>query len=122
VIHCKDEEVIMAFGIEKPAFRIVVNTWGTMGAIGASTGFAPAMTLAPGGIGGSVVSDNITVKHLMNIKRLGYPIAKPPELALSLAPDVVREGTPPPSDDGGTLDDEAIERIVRKVLSQLYPS
>ncbi|WP_298004734.1 aldehyde dehydrogenase family protein, partial [Anaerolinea sp.] len=31
VIHARDEEVIMAFGIEKPAFRIIVNSWGTMG-------------------------------------------------------------------------------------------
>jgi acetaldehyde dehydrogenase (acetylating) len=122
VIHCKDEEVILAFGIEKPAFRIIVNTWGTMGAIGATTGFMPAMTLAPGGIGGSVVSDNITVKHLMNIKRLGYPIAKPPDLALSLAPDVVSDGSATPASTNGAVDDEAIERIVRKVISQLYPS
>jgi acetaldehyde dehydrogenase (acetylating) len=121
VIHCRDEEIILAFGIEKPAFRIIVNTWGTMGAIGATTGFAPAMTLAPGGIGGSVVSDNITVKHLMNIKRVGYPVARPPEMALVLAPDVIRDGSPTPADAAGEdLDDEAIERIVRKVISQIY--
>jgi acetaldehyde dehydrogenase (acetylating) len=122
VIHCKDEEIIMAFGIEKPAFRIIVNTWGTMGAIGATTGFSPAMTLAPGGIGGSVVSDNITVKHLLNVKRLGYPVAKPPDLALTLAPDVVRDGSSPAASASEAVDDEAIERIVRKVISQLYPS
>jgi acetaldehyde dehydrogenase (acetylating) len=121
VIHCRDEEIILAFGIEKPAFRIIVNTWGTMGAIGATTGFAPAMTLAPGGIGGSVVSDNITVKHLMNIKRVGYPVARPPETALTLAPDVVRDGSSTPAGAAGQdLDDEAIERIVRKVISQIY--
>ncbi|HSE08588.1 MAG TPA: aldehyde dehydrogenase family protein, partial [Nocardioidaceae bacterium] len=60
VIHATDEDVILAFGIEKPAFRILVNTWGTLGAIGATTGVMPAMTLAPGGVGGAVVSDNIT--------------------------------------------------------------
>jgi acetaldehyde dehydrogenase (acetylating) len=119
VIHCKDEEIILAFGIEKPAFRIIVNTWGTMGAIGATTGFMPAMTLAPGGIGGSVVSDNITVKHLMNVKRLGYPIAKPPDMALSLAPDVVQDGSTT-NYVNDEVDDETIERIVRKVISQLY--
>ena len=28
VIHATDEDVVLAFGIEKPAFRILVNTWG----------------------------------------------------------------------------------------------
>jgi acetaldehyde dehydrogenase (acetylating) len=121
VIHCKDEEVILAFGLEKPAFRIIVNTWGTMGAIGATTGFAPAMTLAPGGIGGAVVSDNITVKHLMNVKRLGYPTARPPALAATPAPDVVQEGEAATA-SAGIDDDETIEKIVRKVIAQLYPS
>ena len=58
VIHAHDQEAIDAFGLEKPAFRIVVNTWGTMGAIGATTGVMPSMTLAPGGLGGAVVGDN----------------------------------------------------------------
>ena len=93
VIHCRNEDIILAFGLEKPAFRIVVNTWGTLGAIGATTGVMPAMTLAPGGIGGAVVGDNITVTHLLNIKRLAYETSRPPELATTPAPDV--ETSPP---------------------------
>ena len=93
VIHATDEDVILAFGIEKPAFRIVVNSWGTLGAIGATTGVMPAMTLAPGGIGGAVVSDNITVTHLLNVKRLAYPLQDPPAGAYEHAPDV--RGAPP---------------------------
>jgi acetaldehyde dehydrogenase (acetylating) len=38
VIHATDEDVIHAFGMEKPAFRILVNTWGTFGAIGGHHG------------------------------------------------------------------------------------
>ena len=34
IIHANDERVIMAFGLEKPVFRILVNTMGTLGAIG----------------------------------------------------------------------------------------
>ena len=48
----------------------------------------PAMTLAPGGIGGAVVSDNITVTHLLNIKRLAYALREPPAAAFEHAPDV----------------------------------
>jgi acetaldehyde dehydrogenase (acetylating) len=89
VIHATDDDVILAFGIEKPAFRILVNTWGTLGAIGATTGVMPSMTLAPGGVGGSVVSDNITVTHLLNIKRVAYPLRDPPPAAYEPAPGVV---------------------------------
>ncbi len=121
VIHARDEEVILAFGIEKPAFRIVVNSWGTMGAIGATTGVAPAMTLAPGGIGGAVVSDNITVTHLMNVKRLAYETNPPPELATVLAPDVEGSGLPATT-TGGSVAVEDIEEIVKRVMQKLYPN
>ena len=33
-IHCRDENIIMEFGLEKPAFRILVNTMATLGAVG----------------------------------------------------------------------------------------
>ena len=59
VIHATDDDIILTFGIEKPAFRILVNTWGSLGAIGVTTGVMPALPLAPGGVGGAVVSDNI---------------------------------------------------------------
>jgi acetaldehyde dehydrogenase (acetylating) len=127
VIHATDEDVILAFGIEKPAFRILVNTWGTLGAIGATTGVMPAMTLAPGGVGGAVVSDNITVTHLLNVKRLAYALHDPPPGAYEHAPDV--RGAP--HQDGGArsgpvtrparggADDDQVERIVRRVLQEL---
>ena len=51
-IHSRDEEAILAFGIEKPAFRVLVNTWGSLGGVGFTTGLAPSLTLAPGGVGG----------------------------------------------------------------------
>src|SRR6478672_5361275 len=60
VIHSQDERVIDAFFQDKPAFRISVNTNSALGAVGYTTGFAPAMTLGPGTWGGSSTSDNIT--------------------------------------------------------------
>ncbi len=123
VIHATDEDVILTFGIEKPAFRILVNTWGTLGAIGATTGVMPALTLGPGGIGGAVVGDNITTTHLLNVKRLAYPLREPPPIAYELAPDV-RPGAPTTARDGRTAAgamvlDEQVERIVARVLAQL---
>lgn len=73
-IHSQNEQVIEQFFFEKPAFRIVVNSMVALGAVGYTTGFAPAMTLGPGSWGGSITSDNVTPMHLINIKRLGAEI------------------------------------------------
>ena len=73
-IHSQDEQVILEFGLKKPAFRIVVNSPATHGSIGLTTGLDPAMTLGCGGYGGNITSDNISPRHLLNIKRLAYEI------------------------------------------------
>ena len=73
-IHSKNENVILQFGLKKPAFRICVNTPTTHGSIGLTTGLDPAMTLGCGGWGGNITSDNISPKHLLNIKRLAYEV------------------------------------------------
>jgi acetaldehyde dehydrogenase (acetylating) len=73
-IHSRNDEVILQFGLKKPAYRIVVNSPTTHGSIGLSTGLEPAMTLGCGGYGGNITSDNITPRHLLNIKRLAYEI------------------------------------------------
>jgi acetaldehyde dehydrogenase (acetylating) len=51
-----------------------VNTPTTHGSIGLTTGLDPAMTLGCGGWGGNITSDNITPRHLLNIKRLAYEL------------------------------------------------
>ena len=71
-IHSTDEDIIMDFGLHKPAFRICVNTSATFGSVGLTTGVPPSMTLGCGTPGGNITSDNITPLHLINIKRLAY--------------------------------------------------
>jgi acetaldehyde dehydrogenase (acetylating) len=73
-IHSRNDQVILEFGLKKPAFRIVVNTPTTHGSIGLTTGLDPAMTLGCGGYGGNITSDNISPRHLLNIKRVAYEI------------------------------------------------
>ena len=73
-IHSRDEGVILEFGLRKPASRIVVNTPTTHGSIGLTTGLDPAMTLGCGGFGGNITSDNISPRHLLNIKRLAHAL------------------------------------------------
>ena len=73
-IHSQNEQVILEFGLKKPAYRIIVNSPTTHGSIGLTTGLDPAMTLGCGGWGGNITSDNISPKHLLNVKRLAWEL------------------------------------------------
>ena len=107
IIYANDERVIMAFGLEKPVFRILVNTMGTLGAIGLTTGVMPSLTLGSGGVGGAITGDNVSAYHLINIKRLAYETMAPPLEAF-----LPGEKTASPSA-------EDLERVVRQVVSEI---
>jgi acetaldehyde dehydrogenase (acetylating) len=111
IIHASDENVIMAFGLEKPVFRIGVNTMGTLGSIGLTTNVMPSMTLGAGGIGGSITGDNVGVYHLFNIKRMAFETSRPPEMAM-------RSGTTPAGPIYGPTPGE-IETVVEEVVRQI---
>ncbi len=71
-LHSNDKEIIMKFALEKPAFRVVINTPSSVGAVGYTTDLIPSMTLGPGTWGGSIISENVSAMHLMNIKTLAF--------------------------------------------------
>jgi acetaldehyde dehydrogenase (acetylating) len=126
VIHAQDEKVILQFGLEKPVFRILVNTWGTLGATGYTTGVVPSMTLGSGGIGGAITGDNITVHHLINIKRMAYEINVPPDAAFlpGSTDDVAQRRTytsvaPATVASSNRAADPQVDEIVRRVLAEL---
>jgi len=118
-IHSRNEQVILEFGLKKPAYRICVNTPSTLGAIGFTTGLDPSMTLGCGGFGGNITSDNITPRHLLNIKRLAYetrPIAPGPGAqAAAGAPDARLPQAPPKP----TPEPIAAEALTRRIDSFL---
>ena len=91
-IHSRNEEVILEFGLKKPAYRIVVNTPTSHGSVGLTTGLDPAMTLGCGGWGGNITSDNISPRHLLNIKRLAYEVT--PAVTREAAREAAREFGP----------------------------
>jgi acetaldehyde dehydrogenase (acetylating) len=116
VIHATDENVILQFGLEKPVFRILVNTMGTLGSVGLTTNLMPSMTLGSGGIGGSISGDNITTTHLMNIKRVAYEVRTPPNDAmLDAAAPVAASG----SSNGSRPSQADVETIVRAVIEEV---
>ncbi len=117
VIHATNEDVILRFGLEKPVFRILVNTMGTLGAVGLTTSIMPSMTLGSGGIGGSISGDNITTTHLMNVKRMAYEVSPPPS-------DVLLGGASSPispsnSTEKPSVTTRDVEEIVRRVLKEI---
>lgn len=88
-IHSMDEDIVMKFALEKPAFRILVNTVAALGAVGYTNELLPSMTLGPGTFGGSIISENVSAKHLINIKRLAFetrPINAPGEAPAAARP------------------------------------
>jgi acyl-CoA reductase-like NAD-dependent aldehyde dehydrogenase len=72
-VHARDEKVLEAWFLEKPANRIIVNGPCSQGAVGYSTWLVPSMSLGCGPQAGNITSDNITVKHLLNVKRVAFP-------------------------------------------------
>ena len=113
-IHSQDEAVIREFALKKPVSRLLVNTPGALGGVGATTGLPPALTLGCGAVGGSATSDNIGPLNLINIRRVAR--------GLRQLSDLRREaGTSPQTADvaASVVSREEIEAIARAVLARL---
>ena len=111
IIHATNEEIIYAFGLEKPVFRIGVNTMGTLGMIGFTTGIMPSLTLGSGGVGGAITGDNINVHHLYNVKRLAFETSPPPDEAFLPGRALVGNIQEP--------DFDALETLVRDTVQEI---
>ncbi len=70
-LHCESDEIISAFST-LPAGRIVINTPTLFGGMGFSCATDPSFMLGTGTWSGSIVSDNVTPLHLINIKRIAH--------------------------------------------------
>ncbi len=70
-IFSNEEEKIMYFAEVTQAGRLLVNQPASQGALGGTfNGLNPSLTLATGAGGKTSTTDNITIKHLMNVQRL----------------------------------------------------
>lgn len=108
VIHSEDENIVREFGLRIPVSRLLVNTPGALGGIGASTNLVPALTLGCGAVGGSSTSDNIGPMNLLNIKRVAYGVKELEELRGN-------EGVQP----AAQIPEEYLEFIISKVVEKL---
>ena len=118
-IHCEELPIIEAFGLEKPASRIVVNSGTTFGGIGATTGIQPSMTLGCGSFGNNITSDNIGPQHLLNIKRVAFGIREM-ETQQEERHEVADRAVQSLQAQGKLgISREEVMRIVQSVLSEL---
>ncbi|WP_408956625.1 bifunctional acetaldehyde-CoA/alcohol dehydrogenase [Natroniella sp. ANB-PHB2] len=70
-IHSKDQQIIDQFSDKLQAGRLLINTPTTFGAIGdLYNHLTPSLTLGCGTYGGNSTTDNVSVEHLYNIKRI----------------------------------------------------
>lgn len=111
-LHTEDDTVAKEFALEMPVSRLMVNTLSSIGAVGATTALTPSLTLGCGSFGGNITSDNVTARHLINIKRMAYgikevTIPKPSNSTVQERKEVT-----------GNND---IENIVDQVLKQVSP-
>jgi acetaldehyde dehydrogenase / alcohol dehydrogenase len=72
IIHTRNAALSERFAAEMPASRILVNSPGTQGVLGVTTGLTLSMTLGCGTWGGTSTTDSVTYRHLLNIKRVAY--------------------------------------------------
>lgn len=110
IIHSNNEEIIREFALRKPVSRMLVNTPGALGGIGASTNLAPALTLGCGAVGGSSTSDNIGPMHLLNIRRVAYGVRELEDL---------RPKTAATKAGSVEIPEELVSMLIEKVLERL---
>ncbi|SUY48033.1 ethanolamine utilization protein eutE [Clostridium putrefaciens] len=110
-LHTEDKEVIKAFALRMPVARLLINTSGTFGGLGATTNLIPALTLGCGAIGGSSTSDNIGPLNLLNIKRVAFGVKEQEEITGNITSEVSSTET--------SMSKDQLELIIRKVVEQL---
>ncbi|PLT32691.1 aldehyde dehydrogenase family protein [Bacillus sp. V5-8f] len=130
-IHTNDFQVAEEFASAMPVSRIMVNTLASIGAVGATTGLKPSFTLGCGSYGGNITSDNISARHLINIKRLAFVTKEATIPQESTRPifsvnsevekvqEIVGNVLANLKMDKKSMDKNDLTRLVQKVVSQI---
>lgn len=117
-VHTGSRDAAREYGIRMPVSRVVVNSPSTHGAIGFTTDLEPSMTLGCGSWGGNVTSDNISPRHLVDIKRIAFE-TRPINQAAAEERTAARATA-----SSRTVDRAAIAALVDKFLAErhVHPS
>jgi len=112
-IHTGNREAAKEYGTRMPVSRVIVNSPSTHGAIGFTTDLEPSMTLGCGSWGGNVTSDNISPRHLIDVKRIAFE-TKPINQAAASERTLARPAQPL------TVDRAAIAALVDRFLAERH--
>jgi len=118
-IHTESREAAREYGIRMPASRVIVNSPSTHGAIGFTTDLEPSMTLGCGSWGGNVTSDNISPRHLLDIKRIAFE-TRPINQASTADRVAERVAARPAARPGAAVDRAEIAAMVDRFLSERH--
>ncbi len=113
-VHTSSRDAAREYGIRMPVSRVIVNSPSTLGAIGFTTDLEPSMTLGCGSWGGNVTSDNISPRHLMDIKRIAFETRPVNRAAEAERPAATA------SAGGATVDRASIAALVNRFLSERH--
>lgn len=108
-MHANDDALVRRFSLRIPASRILINTPGALGGIGATTNLFPALTLGCGAVGGSSTSNNIGPMDVINIKRVAYGTKEIEE---------IRQGAPT-SIGTASCSEDLINELVKRIMKEL---
>ncbi|TVX94586.1 acetaldehyde dehydrogenase (acetylating) [Paenibacillus agilis] len=111
MIHSENEEIIRQFALKQPVSRLLVNTPGALGGIGATTAIAPALTLGCGAVGGSSTSDNVSPMNLLNIRKLTYGLRE--------LEDLVEQPTVQAAPAVATISQDDKEQLISMIVARI---
>lgn len=112
-IHTGSRDAAREYGIRMPVSRVIVNSPSTHGAIGFTTDLEPSMTLGCGSWGGNVTSDNISPRHLVDVKRIAFETK-----AINRLPATEKAMVSSASVGSAKVDRETITELVDRFLKQ----
>jgi acyl-CoA reductase-like NAD-dependent aldehyde dehydrogenase len=79
IVHTTNAARVERFARAMPAGRILVNSPAAQGCCGMTTGLERSLTLGCGTFGGNSTTDNVTFRHLLNVKRVAHYLESTPE-------------------------------------------
>ncbi|HJZ69051.1 MAG TPA: aldehyde dehydrogenase family protein, partial [Blastocatellia bacterium] len=118
-IHTESRDAAREYGIRMPASRVVVNSPSTHGAIGFTTDLEPSMTLGCGSWGGNVTSDNISPRHLVDLKRIAFETRPINQAAATERPAARPATTVDRAEIAALVDRFLAERRIHEPIAQL---
>lgn len=115
-MHSANEELVKRFALHVPASRILINTPGSLGGVGATTNLFPALTLGCGAVGGSSSSNNIGPMDLLNVKRVAYGVKELDDIRKVAQNQIGANGNCCSSGTSSDLVDEIVKRIMKQLI------